>query len=349
MTTVYVREQGAMVRKQGERLVISKQGDIIEEFPLNKVEQVVLMGNVQITTQAMVNLVQRQMDVVFLSSYGKFRLRLEADNSGHVLLRQQQLREKDNGAMSLPVAQAIVDAKIHNQRVVLQRQVRRLETGGRDHGTVYVRDGGLFDRSLRGMMQMQQQAQQANNLDSLRGYEGKAAAFYFEAIRSMLDQGWGFQKRDYYPPPDPFNALLSFAYSLLLKDVRASVHLVGLDVYMGFFHEVHPGRPSLALDLMEEWRPLIGDALCLELVNRGSLRPEEFVATNDPRRPIVLGESGVERVLQAYGNRLSTRLYHPLAGPGGETTLHQAIILQTRRIARVITGHDAAYEPMRAK
>ncbi|MBX3057911.1 MAG: CRISPR-associated endonuclease Cas1 [Anaerolineae bacterium] len=349
MTTVYVREQGAMVRKRGERLVISKEGHTLEEFPMNQVDQVVVMGNVQMTTQTMVTLVQRQVDVVFLSSYGKFRLRLEADSSGHVQLRQKQLQQKDSGALALPVAKAMVDAKIHNQRVILQRQVRRLDGKTSDNGAIYVRDGGLFDRSLAGMMQMQQAARQAGNLDSLRGYEGKAAAYYFEALRSLLDRAWGFQKRDYHPPPDPFNALLSFGYSLLLKDVRAAVQMVGLDVYMGFFHEVHPGRPSLALDLMEEWRPIIADALCLELVNRGALRPEEFVRTGRSERPVELGEAGMMRVLQAYGSRLDTRMYHPLAGPGGETTLQQAIVLQARRMARVITGHDAAYEAMRAK
>lgn len=349
MTDVYVREQGAMVRKRGERLVISKHRKVIEEFPLAQVNQVVLMGNVQITTQAMVHLVQRNTDVVFMSSFGKFRLRLEADSSGHVQLRQRQLRQKENGAMALPVAKAIVDAKIHNQRVVLQRQVRRLEAGGRHKEPVYIRDQGMFDQSLQGMLHMQQRAQQSDNLDSLRGYEGKAAAYYFSAIRSMLHRDWGFQRREYYPPPDPFNALLSFGYSLLLKDVRAAVQLVGLDVHMGFFHVVQSGRPSLALDLMEEWRPLIGDALCLELVNRGSIKPDQFVQTGNSRRPVELGEPGIARVLQAYGSRLSTRLYHPLAGPGGQTTLQQAIVLQARRMARLITGQEKYYEGMRAK
>ena len=349
MTAVYVREQGSMVRKRGERLVVSKQGQTIEEFPMNQVQQVVLLGNVQITTQTMVALVQRQVDVAFLSSYGKFRLRLEADSSGHVDLRQQQLRQKDGGALTLPVARAIVDAKIHNQRVILQRQKRRLAEGGRSKGAVFPRDRALFERSLRGMLQMQREAQQANNLDSLRGYEGKAAAFYFEAIRALLDRAWGFARRDYYPPPDPFNALLSFVYSLLLKDVRAAVQLVGLDVYMGFFHATEAKRPSLALDLMEEWRPLVGDALCLEMVNRGSLVPEQFVQTGNPRRPVELGEEGVARVLQAYGSRLSSRIYHAQAGPGGQTTLQKAIVLQARLMARVVRGQSPGYEGIRAK
>lgn len=349
MTSVYVREQGAMVRKRGERLVISKQGQTIEEFPMNQVQQVVLLGNVQITTQTMVALVQRQVDVAFLSSYGKFRLRLEADSSGHVDLRQQQLRQKDGGSLTLPIARAIVDAKIHNQRVVLQRQTRRMDTGGRSEGAVFPRDRGLFERSLQGMLQMQRSAQQADSLDSLRGYEGKAAAFYFQAIRALLDQRWGFARRDYYPPPDPFNALLSFVYSLLLKDVRAAIQLVGLDVYLGFFHASESGRPSLALDLMEEWRPLVADALCLELVNRGSLMPEQFVQTGNPKRPVELGEEGMARVLQAYGGRLGSRIYHAHAGPGGETTLQKAFVLQARLMARVIQGNSHTYEGIRAK
>lgn len=349
MTTVYVREQGAQVGRRGERLVISKEGQTLEEFPMGQIEQLVVLGNVQVTTQVMATLVQRQVDVVFLSSYGKFRFRPEGDGSRHVRLRQQQLAALSAGTLALPTAQAIVDGKIHNQRVILQRQVKRLATGGAAGGAIYLRDRGLFEGSLRGMLQMQQMAQRVSTLDELRGYEGKAAAYYFAALRALLDPAWNFLKRDYYPPPDPFNALLSFAYSLLLKDVRAAVNVVGLDVHMGFFHEVRPGRPSLALDLMEEWRPLIADALALEMVNRGSLQPDAFVRRQNPRRPVELGEAGVALVLHAYGSRLESRLFHPLAGPGGETTLQQALLLQARRMARVIVGKDVQYEAMRAK
>jgi CRISPR-associated protein Cas1 len=199
------------------------------------------------------------------------------------------------------------------------------------------------------MAQMQQSARQATNLDSLRGYEGKAAAYYFGAIRSLLDKGWGFEQREYHPPPDPFNALLSFAYSLVLKDVRTAVQLTGLDLYLGFFHESSRGQPALALDLMEEWRPLLADALVLEMVNRGALMPDEFVWTNRQQRPVELGEAGVQRVLSAYGSRLSTQLYHPMAGPGGQTTLYQALMLQARRMARLVAGKETIYEPMKAK
>lgn len=351
MTSVYIREQGAVVGRQGERLVVKKNGDVIEEFPLSQVDQVVVMGNVQVSTQMLDTLVKREIDVVFLSSYGKYRFRPEGDGSKNVALRQRQLQVVSEGKLTLPVAQAIVDGKIHNQRVILQRQANRVSSGsGQNRGeTVWPRDRGLFDRALAGMDQMQKAARQVDNLDSLRGYEGKAAAFYFEAVRSLLDRSWGFERRDYYPPPDPFNALLSFAYSLVLKDVRAAVQITGLDPYLGFFHEASRGRPSLALDLMEEWRPLLADALVLEMVNRGALRPESFVYTGQQRRPVELGEAGVQQVLAAYGSRLSTPVYHPLAGPGGQTTLQQALVLQSRRLARLIAGKETAYEAMRAK
>ena len=193
---------------------------------------------------------------------------------------------------------------------------------------------------------MRQAAVGAGNLEALRGYEGKAAAFYFDAVRSLLEPAWGFARREYYPPPDPFNALLSFGYSLLQKDVFAAVNRVGFDPYLGFFHELEYGRPSLALDLMEEWRPVVVDALALELVNRGRLRPEQFERTGSVKRPVQLGEAGVELVLRAYGERLEGVVYHPDAGSGGgQTTVRHAIRLQAYRLARVVLEGGAAYVP----
>jgi CRISP-associated protein Cas1 len=347
MTTIYVKEQGAVVGRDGERLVIRKGGAVLEEVPIANVSEVALMGNVQLTSQAVATLLAREVDVVFLSTYGKYRGRLAGTGSKHARLRHRQLLALGDEARTLAIAEAIVDGKINNQRVLLQRQRRRNETvapngdGGR--GPV---DPRRFDRALDGMMRMRRAKTGANNLESVRGYEGKAAAFYFDAVRALLTRDWRFERREYYPPPDPFNALLSFGYSLLQKDVFAAVNRVGFDPYLGFFHELEYGRPSLALDLMEEWRPVIVDALALELVNRGSLRPEQFEWTGVVKRPVQLGEAGVELVLRTYGNRLETLVYHPNAGSGGgRTTIRQAIRLQAYQLARVILGTDAVYVP----
>lgn len=351
MTTIYVKEQGAVVGRDGERLVVRKGGAVLEEVPIANISEVALMGNVQLTSQAVATLLAKEVDVVFLSSYGKFRGRLAGTGSKHSRLRHRQLLALGEEGRALAIAKAIVDGKINNQRVLLQRQRRRNETtppgdgGGGPLGRGPV-DPGRFDRALTGMLRMRVDAAGANNLASLRGYEGKAAAYYFDAIRALLTPDWRFDRREYYPPPDPFNALLSFAYSLLQKDVFAAVNRVGFDPYLGFFHELEYGRPSLALDLMEEWRPVIADALVLELVNRGSLRPDQFEWTGAIKRPVQLGEAGVEVVLRAYGNRLETAVYHPDASSGGgQTSLRQAIRLQAYRLARVVLDEDKAYAP----
>lgn len=351
MTTIYVKEQGSRIGRQGERITITKDGQLLETFPLNQIEQIVLMGNVQMTTQAVATLLAQNVDVVYLSSYGKYRGRLSGVGSQNARLRQQQLRSAADTAITLRIAQAIVDGKIHNQRVLLQRQKQRLNAlPQRERGAPGTpANQALFDKALAGMLQMQRAALHTTDVDALRGYEGKAAAYYFQALATLLDPAWSFTGRVYYPPTDPFNALLSFGYSLLLKDVLAAVNQVGFDPYVGFFHEIDYGRPSLALDLMEEWRPLIADAMALELVNRRLLLPATFTWTNDPNRPVVLGEAGVAHVFTAYGERLETQVYHPLAGPGGNTATRQAILLQSRRLAHVVMGQETTYEAMKAK
>lgn len=337
MTQIHIREQGAKVRRRGDRLVITKNNQILDQFPIMKVEEVALHGNVQITTQAIAALLQRGVDVSFLSSQGTWRGWVTGGESAHIELRQKQLALLSDEQFTLNVAKTIVDAKIHNQRIILQRQAEHANSNRQ-----------LFEKAIGGMLDVQQKAPTATDLDTLRGYEGKAAVFYFAAVRSLLHPAWGFQRREFFPPPDPFNALLSFCYSLLLKDVRTAIHLTGLEIHLGFFHVAGQGRPSLALDLMEEWRPLLADSLALDLIARGVLQPNQFIRTNSPSRPVELGEAGVVRVLEAYGSRLGTQIYHSLAGPGGQTTLQNAIKLQSRRIARLISGQEKTYEPMRA-
>ena len=343
MTQLYIREQGAQIGRRGERLIVSKQGSVLDEFPLHQIEQVVLLGNVQLTAQATATLLERDVEVVFLSSHGKYRGRLASTGSKQVGLRQRQLALFGQAEAALAIGQAMIAGKINNQRVILLRQVRRLQ----ETGAWSAVNQPQFEQSLREMAIMAEQTQTAADIDSLRGYEGKAAFYYFQALATLLPPTWGFEQRAYYPPPDPFNALLSFAYSLLLKEVLAAVHLVGFDPYLGVVHAVAHGRPSLALDLMEEWRPIVADALCLELVNRGTLQPDQFRWTGNLNRPVELGREGVEKVLAAYGQRLETKVAHRLAG--GQTAVRHTLVWQARQLARVVQGQEAIYEPFLAR
>jgi len=187
-------------------------------------------------------------------------------------------------------------------------------------------------------------AKSAANADSLRGFEGKAGAWYWPAFKALLKNDLGFAGRNYSPAKDPVNALLSFGYALLQRDLTAAVRLVGLDPYLGFFHTVQYGRPSLALDLMEEFRPLIVDPIVLDLINRAGIGAQDFKRGSEGERPIVLSEEAVKRVIQAYEERATAKTRYPPTGE--ETTSRRCFELQTRQMARVIKGEAAAYHPM---
>ncbi|QPC80923.1 CRISPR-associated endonuclease Cas1 [Phototrophicus methaneseepsis] len=332
MSVVYVREQGSMVRKRGERLFVTLGKEEVFDIPLANLEQLVLVGNVQMTTQTATLLLRSHVDVVFMSTYGKFRGRLMLNESRFAQLRHAQLRLCDDDRRSLDIAAQIVAGKVNNQRVVLQRRAEE---------DAYAR------QALNGMMSMLQSALQANDLDQLRGYEGKAAAYYFDGVKTFFDPTWGFTKREYYPPPDPANAMLSFAYTLLLKDVVAKIQIVGLDPYLGFFHTLGYNRPGLALDIMEEFRPSISDSVVLTLVRSNQITLDDFEKTNRPDLPVRLAKPAIEKLIEAYEQRLHERIFHPLAN--GQTSYRRAIELQVRRMAQVILGDAPTYESIQQR
>jgi len=334
-TTVYVREQGAVVRKRGERLVVTKGFDELMDLPLLHVRQVALVGNVQLTTQAAAMLLQHDVDVVFFSQYFKFRGRLVSTGSKFAQLRHDQLRAMMDEEKPLVLARQVVLGKLRNQRVILQRYLAKDGAGTA---------AGVLRRGVDGIAAMVDGAQQTDSLDSLRGYEGKAGAFYFAGLRGLLDPGWGFERRAYYPPPDPINAVLSLGYSLLLKDMMAAVQLVGLDPYLGFFHVIEYGRPSLVLDVMEEFRPILVDSLVLELVNRRRLTPEDFVKTGLKKRPVEMSEGGMTMFLRRYEQRLQDRVRHPVTGE--QVSYRRCLELQVRQVARFVQGQGRGYVPL---
>lgn len=329
MSVVYVQEQGAVVRKDGEQLKVTQGEQILFKIPLANLDQLVIMGNAQLTTQAAVLLLNRRVDVVLMSSYGKYRGRLLANESRQAELRHQQLRLCDDEGRCLQIAMRIVAGKVANQRVVLQRRLPD------DQNTA---------RALNGMMNMLSAAQQAHDLDQLRGYEGKGAAYYFDGVRGMFDPDWGFQARAYYPPPDPANALFSFAYTMLLKDVEAKLQLVGLDSYLGFFHTLGYNRPALALDIMEEFRPSIADIVVLTLVGEQHITLADFERTNREEMPVRMSKRAMDVLITAYEARLQDRVFHSLAN--GQINYRQAIEYQARLMARVIRGEADGYEPL---
>lgn len=335
MAPIYVREQGAVVRRQGERLLVTRDKQHLLDLPLLHVDQLVLFGNVQLTSQAVAMLLQAEVDVVFLSQYGKFRGRLVHTGSKFAQLRHAQLKKMSSETATLAIARQVVVGKLHHQRLLLEQKMADSQSPLQ------------VQRAISSIGRMLEQARVIGSIDSLRGYEGKAGADYWGAFQSLLPTTFGFLGRKYFPPPDPINGLLSFGYSLLLKDVTAAVQVVGLDPYLGFFHTIDYGRPSLALDMMEEFRPVVVDWVVLAMVQTGKITAGDFEQTGDPKQPVRLKEPVMALLIEAYEQRVNEKAPHPDAG--GETSLRRVIELQVRRLARLMLGQEKSYQPFVAK
>jgi CRISPR-associated protein Cas1 len=333
MPPVYVREQGAVVRRRGERLVVTRDEKQLLDLPLIHLEQLVLFGNVQLTAPAVAMLLAAEVDVVFFSQYGKFRGRLVHTGSKFAQLRHAQLQKMSDEKVSLAIARQVIAGKLHNQGAQLKVDVAQAPPAAQRQ----------IREAVAGIQRALDRARSAGALDSLRGFEGSAGAHYWSAFRALLSNDLGFKGRQYFPPPDPVNAMLSFGYSLLLKDVTAAVQLVGLDPYLGFLHSIDYGRPSLALDMMEEFRPVLVDPLVLHMVNQNQVTGASFERTGNPKLPVRLTEATTDVLIRNYEGRLAERASHPDAG--GQTSLRRVIELQVRRLARLVLGEAKTYQP----
>jgi CRISPR-associated protein Cas1 len=331
MATLYVTEPGAQVHKEGERVVIRKGKEVLDDIPLLKLDRLMLVGRgVSVTTAALYALTQREIDVVYVRRGGSFVGRVSTNYHKHARLRYTQALSVSQSANTLPIAQTMVMGKIHNQRVVLQRQAR--EAGRAVPTQVIDRLAALVERAGR-----------ARDHDELRGVEGKAAADYFSVFPQLVTDAMGFQGRAYYPPPDPLNALLSLGYTLLLRETESAVITAGLDPALGVLHVIDYGRPSLALDLEEEFRPVLVDSLVMQAVNSALIGRTDFDSQPEDKGWHLAAEPR-KRFLALYEARLATEMVYP---PTNErTTWRRALLLQAQLLARVFLGEAAGYEPV---
>jgi CRISPR-associated protein Cas1 len=315
-----------MVRKRDQQLLVTKDGKTVEEVPLNKLDQVVLMGRgVQMSTALLIELLDKGIPVTLTNQKGSrhYVTLMPPASQRFAALRTAQMYFVNDPPRALALAQAKISAKLANQRGVLAA------TGWAAAATATQ----LIDAQRANLAT-------ASTLDMVRGYEGAAAAAYFGAWRATLPSAWGFQGRAFYPPPDPINAMLSFGYTLALNDVLNAVQITGLDPYLGTFHVAEAGRPSLALDLLEEFRPLLVDRLVLELLRTQAIGPGQFERPPQNQAAVYLNEEG--RTLLV--NRYEALLHSNVALPNGQQTIwRRVLLLQAQAVARVIRGEQPGY------
>ncbi len=328
MAVLYLVEQGTVLRREGETLVVTREGVPLTRVPLLRLEQVVIYGNVQVTTPALEALLQRGIDTVFLTVEGRYYGRLVAPASRFGELRLRQLEHARDAERRLALARRFALGKLLNERTLLRR---------------YARERALpaLEQAVEGLERSLRRVGRATHLGGVLAAEGHGTAQYFRAFREVLRQDLGFVTRARRPPPDPVNALLSFGYTLLLHGVQAAVQVVGLDPHIGFLHAVVYSRPALPLDLMEEFRPVIVDSVVLRLVNTGQVRAEHFRLGD--KGGVYLGEEGKRRFVEQYEARLNTRVQHPRTGE--QVTYRRCLELQAWQLARVLLGREAVYLP----
>lgn len=326
---LYVTEQGATISKRKGRLVVRRDGEDLVSTRLLDVSQVGVFGNVQVTTQALTELMGRDVPVCFFSHGGWFSGLTQGLPSKHVELRRQQvLRSVDR---ALPLARRMVFGKIRNSRTLLRRNGRDV-----DPSVIY----GLALRASSAL--------QADSFGELLGIEGAAARAYFSQFSSMLKTpsalpggAFDFDGRNRRPPRDAVNCLLSYLYGLLAKDCTVTLFAVGFDPYLGFFHQPRFGRPALALDLAEEFRALIADSVVLTLVNNGEVDESSFVVRAGG---VALTPDGRRAVLRAYERRLGQELRHPRFGY--RASYRRIIEIQARLLGACVLGEVPEYEPV---
>ncbi len=329
MPPLYLTRQLSKIRIRKGRLLVELDGEPLLHVPLGHVSEVVLFGNIGLSTPAIGTLLARDIDVVFLSEDGVFKGRLSSGLTPHMPLRRAQYRALEQPDFKLEMARGFVQAKLRHQRALLLRH-------NRERGDPEI--AASIEQVRAALAGLPRRTQ----LSSLRGHEGSAAAAYFRGLRRLFDPAWHFRERNRRPPRDPVNVLLSLGYTLLTHIATGAVQAAGLDPYAGFLHEAVYNRPALGLDLVEEFRPVV-DGIVLWACNSGQVTPEDF-SEGPPERPVLLSPEGRKRFLQAFEQRMEARFTHPIRQV--RLPLRQCLLEQARQIAERLRNSRPGYTGM---
>jgi len=335
LNTLYVTTQGSYLSRDGETVLIRVEKETKLRVPIHTLGGIVCFGQVSCSPPLMELCGERNVAISFLSEQGRFYARIQGPVSGNVLLRREQYRRADDLNVSADVARMIVMGKVANCRVVLLR-------AGRDYPDSD--DAQAIEAAAGRLGQLINDLRKRQPLEQVRGMEGDGARTYFGVLDHLITSqkdGFFFRERTRRPPLDNLNAMLSFVYTLLVHDVSAALETVGLDPAVGSLHRDRPGRPSLALDLMEELRPVLADRVVLSLINRQQVKPSGFRTTETGA--VLMDETTRKEVLVAYQERKQEEIRHPFLNEKVEFGLLPHV--QALLFARFLRGDLDAYPP----
>lgn len=323
---LYVSGYGTIIRKKGDRLEIWSKKEKVGDAKTRELSQVSLYGGVAITTSALSELLQRNIPINYFSYGGWFYGFSHGNCHKNIELRIKQFSIAGDDKKSLKLAQKFVNGKILNCRTILRRN-----------------DKDVPSEVLRSLKKLASDAETSDNFQELLGIEGGAAQIYFSRFNSLLksyDQCFSFENRNRRPPKDPVNAVLSYLYGVMVKEFFVTLLATGFDPYLGFYHQPRYGRPALALDLMEEFRPIIADSITFTLFNNGELSESDFIRKG---MGVTLTSDGKKTVLNGYERRINTEVKHPLFGY--KVNYRRIFEVQARLLARILQGEIEEYPP----
>lgn len=334
LNTLFVFSKGAYLSKEGQAVAIKVEGEMRLRVPIHHLGGIVCFGAVGASPHLMGLCAEEGVSISFLSQHGRLRARVVGFTPGNVLLRREQYRKADDEIFTRRVAGSMITAKIANARTILLR-------GQRDLATPNERLAPAIEQ-LAGSARLAANQTRSPTLDELRGVEGNAARVYFDVFDTLITSSrtdFTMRERTRRPPMDKINALLSFLYAMLSHDARSACESCGLDPAVGFLHRDRPGRPSLALDLMEELRPILCDRLALSLINRKQVHANGFEVTESGA--VRMNEETRKTVVGAYQKRKQDELIHPYLGDS--VSLGLMVHLQARLLSRVVRGELESY------
>ena len=338
LNTLYITSDDAYVRKERETFVVEVNNEKVFQAPTHSIENIVCFGFKPLTPALMAYCAENNVGISYLSENGKFLARVYGAQQGNVLLRKMQYAISDDEFQSLTIARPIIAAKVSNYRSLLLRHQRNHP----DDCNEEVKSAAeIMGRRLANI-------QSSISLDELRGYEGECATLYFGVLTYLItvqQEDFTFTQRSKRPPLDPANALLSFLYAILANDVRSALETVGLDPQVGFLHQLRSGRPSLALDIMEEFRAYLGDRIMLNLINLKQVTKKDFEIRESGE--IRISDDARKALLNAYQKRKQEEITHPFLGE--KMTIGLLPHVQAQLLARYIRGDIPDYPPFYLK
>lgn len=331
MGTLYVTQDDSFIGKTDERLTVRANKQTLIDVPLIKVEGVVVLGRATVSPAVVIELLERKIALSFLTHTGRYLGRLEPELTKNIFVRSAQWKAIAPSEPALHLVRGFVRGKLKNCRNTLLRAQRE-----------------STELQLQGAITKLEQAiaplDTTKTIDSIRGLEGSGSAAYFGSFNELIRvEEFTFTTRIRRPPTDPVNALLSLGYALLRHDVQSAVNLVGFDPYLGYLHTERYGRPSLALDLMEEFRPLVVDAIVLSALNRRVLSPDDFV-TEPLSGAVFLSPDGLRTFLRLYEQKKQSKFKHPVLQ--NQCTYQEAFEVQARLMAKYLMSETDKYPPL---